>query len=84
MGSARVKTQVYFLVISLIASLLGVAVVWLGHGGPPANAPSAVTPIQKLKALEKAAPQSPEMRRFLQRELAAQQANQNAADALPQ
>ena len=81
MGSAKAKTLFYTLVVSVVISLLGTAVVRFSSSGPAA-APDATTPDQKLEALENAAAQSPDMHRFLQRERAAQKANQDAAEDL--
>ena len=77
------KTLFYTLVVSVIMSLLGTAVVRFCSNGPATSPRDAATPDQKLEALEKATAQSSDMHKFLQRERAAQKANQDAADDLP-
>jgi hypothetical protein len=77
------KTLFYTLVVSVIMSLLGTAVLRFGSNGPSATPRDTATPDQKLEALEKATAQSPEMHKFLRRERAAQKANQDAAEDLP-
>lgn len=83
MGSIKVKTQIYLLVFSLIVSIMGMAIMKWSRGGPT-DAPKELTSAQKLRALEKLAPNSPEMSRFLQREKDEQEANQEASPSLPQ
>ena len=76
------KTLFYTLVVSVIMSLLGTAALRFSSNGPSATPPNATTPDQKLEALEKATAQSSDMHKFLQRERAAQKANQDAAEDL--
>ncbi len=83
MGLTSLKTQFYLLVVSLIVSLIGIAVVKLSQGTPSANQGHRMTTVQTLGALEKVSSDSPEMSRFLKREKAAEEANQEAADSLP-
>lgn len=78
----KIKTQIYFIIVSLIISLLCVAIVKQDNSSA-GNKNSTANPVQQLKSLEKAAPQSPEMKRFIQHEESAQQANQDAANSLP-
>lgn len=68
------------LIVTAIVSLLGMAVIRSSQSGPPAK---PMTASQKLSALEKVEPDSPEMAKFLQREKAAQEANEQAARDLP-
>ena len=82
MESARLKTRIYLLVFSLVVSVVGTVVMWLSHSGPAANAPKAMTDAQRLTALEKVAPQSPAMSRFLQNEQATQNANREVTGDL--
>lgn len=82
MGSARMKTQIYMLIVSLIVSLLSLAIVKIDRSKPVVRETGMVSSVQRLKALEKAAPQSPEMSRFLKHEEAAEEANQQAAEGL--
>lgn len=81
MGSMKTKMLIYSLLLSLIASLVTISIVRFSGSGTPAN--QNMTPSQKLEALEKAAPQSPEMRAFIEHERAAQKVNEDAANALP-
>ena len=83
MGSSRLKTQIYLLIISAIVSLIGMAVVKLGRNEPAASQAKPMTAVQKLDALEKIAPQSSAMSKFIGNEKAAQQANDEAAKDLP-
>jgi len=76
MDSAKTKTKVYLLILSLIMSLMGIAVM----RSNPSHGQKAVTPTQQLEGLEKAAPKSPEMDKFLRREKANREANQEAED----
>jgi len=83
MQSAKLKTRVYLLVFSLVVSVVAMAVMWLSHGGPAANAPKVMTEAERLTALEKAAPRSPAMSRFLQNERATRDANKEVTGDLP-
>lgn len=80
MGSSRSKPFFYTMVVSVVLSLLGTAVMKFSSGGPVVR-PDATTTDQTLKSLEKVA--SPDMQRLLQRERAAQKANRDAAEDLP-
>ncbi len=77
MESKRSRAFIYCLVISVISSLVCMAVIRLGTSTPDDPA-RALTPAQKLEALEKAAPKSPEMQNFLRRENASQRATDEA------
>jgi hypothetical protein len=77
MGSAKLKTQIYLLVFCLVMSLVMIAVMRFSQG---ANTPEPATAADRLRALERSAPGSPDMSRFLQREKAAREANQEATD----
>ena len=83
MGAWKRKTQVYMLIVSLIVSLLGMTIMRSSRIEPTAHDPKAMTAAQKLEALEKIRPQSPEMSKFLKRAKASQDANQKAADEMP-
>ena len=83
MGAWKRKTQVYLLIVSLIVSLLGMGVMRWSRLEPTAQDPKAMTAAQKLDALGKTEGQSPEMSKFLKHAKASQDANQEAADALP-
>lgn len=79
MVPARVRTQIYIVVVSLIVSLLGMAIMRSKPGG---QSPKAMTASQSLAALEKTVPPSSDTARFLQREKAAQDANDEAGKEL--
>lgn len=82
MDSVKTKTKVYMMVISLIMSLLlGIAMMRSTQSGPT-HGHKALTPTQEMEALEKAAPKSPEMARFLKHEKAAREADQEATGDL--
>ena len=70
MFTMKAKTMFYLMVVSVIITLMGMAV--MRFSGPAARGSNAVTTDQKLKALEKTTADSPEMHKFLQRERAAQ------------
>lgn len=76
MGSMKFKTQIYLVILSLVLTLIGMAVMRSCRDAPGAK---AMTVEQELKALEKSAPRSPEMRRFLEQEKAQREASQEAA-----
>jgi len=80
MGAWKRKTQIYLLIVSLIVSLLGMAVMRSSRVEPTSN---AMTAAQKLDALGKTGGQSPEMSRFMKHAKASQDANQEAADEMP-
>lgn len=82
-GLFKLKTQVYLLIVSLIISLLGMAIMRSSNSGPTAHDPKAMSTAQKLDALEKTEGQSPEMSKFLKHAKASQDANQEAADEMP-
>lgn len=82
MGLMKLKTQIYLLIVSLIVSLMGVAVMRFCRVEPAAD-PKTMTSAQKLDALEKTDGQSPEMARFMKHTKESQDANQEAADAMP-
>jgi len=79
-GSMKFKTQIYILILGLVLTLIGMAVMRSCQDAPGAK---AMTVEQELKALEKSAPQSPEMRKFLEQEKAQREANQEAAGDSP-
>jgi hypothetical protein len=80
MGEWKRKTQIYMLVVSLIMSLLGLAVM---RSGRVEKDTGSMTTSQKLDALQKTEGQSPEMSRFLNHAKASQDANDEAAGAMP-
>jgi hypothetical protein len=82
MRSAKLKTQVYLLVFSLVVSLVGMAVMKLSRSGPESRASKATTGAEALRGLEKVAPQSPAMAGFLQHEKARQETNQEVTGDL--
>ena len=75
MDSVKTKTKVYLLILSLVMSLMGIAIMRSNKGGD-----KAVDKTQSITALENAAPKSPEMDKFIQREKADREANQEAGD----
>ena len=85
MGSAKVKTQIYLVIISLIVSIMGVAYLKLEQSRPSVGAHRSVNTVKTLNSLEKMSSQSqsPEMSKFLRREKAAEESDQEASDALP-
>jgi len=83
MGSMKSKTQVYLLILGLVLTLIGMAVMRSYRDAPGTDAARAMDASQKLESLEKSAPQSPEMRKFLEQEKAQREANQEAAGDSP-
>ncbi|MDO8682772.1 MAG: hypothetical protein Q7N50_04750 [Armatimonadota bacterium] len=69
------KTQIYLIVFSLIISGVVTAAMWLSLGGTETDSQKAMTQAQRLKVLEKVAPQSPAMSGFLQNEKAKREAD---------
>ena len=81
MDSIKAKMLVYSLVISLMTTLICMGVQ--KFSGNSSNQLDNLTSSQKLEKLEKVCPVSSDMRKFLDNEKAAQQANEDAADDLP-
>lgn len=79
MESVKAKTKIYLLAITIIMSIIEIAFLGVGRSKPVAKASSSMTAVQKLDALEKVAPESSDMAKFLKNEKAAQEANQEAA-----
>ncbi len=78
MDSLKNKTKIYLIVFSLAMSL--VALVFLKSTmDAPATKPS-MTPEQQLAALQRSAPKSPGMDRFMKRELDKQSDERQAAE----
>ena len=75
MNDTMSKTKIYLLIISLIVSLMTMAVMKLNSGS--ATVKSRTSPSRTLGALEKSA-ESPEMKRFLQREKNSESADEDA------
>ena len=63
------KLHIYLVVVSFVVCLLGIAVVKLSVGGQPPDS-SPATNARRLTVLERLAPKSPEMCRFLDNEKA--------------
>jgi hypothetical protein len=83
MDSVKTKTKVYMMIVSLIVSLLlGIGMLRSTQTGPT-NGHKAMTATQEMESLEKTAPKSPEMCRFLKHEKAEREADQEAAGDLP-
>jgi hypothetical protein len=83
MGSSRLKTQIYLLIVSAIVSLIGMAVVKSNQSTPAVSRAKPTTAVQQLDALGKIAPRSSQMSKFIRNERAAQEANDEAAKELP-
>jgi hypothetical protein len=82
MDSVKTKTKIYMIVISLITSLLlGIGMLRSTQSGPTSGH-KAMTATQEIEGLEKSAPKSPEMARFLKHEKAVRDADQEATGDL--
>jgi len=79
MDSIKAKMLVYSLVISLMTTLICMAVQRFSGDSPSKS--DNLTSSQKLEKLEKVCPESSDMQKFLNHEKAAQKANEDAADA---
>jgi hypothetical protein len=75
MDAVKNKTKIYLLIISLIMSLMSVAFMRFGQGGVSTRKPANSS--QMLGGLEQSA-SSPQMKKFLQREKANEDANDDA------
>jgi|GEM_PF-2225617 len=82
MESVKTKTQIYLLIFSLVASIVGIAIIKLDQS-KPANPGKQISTSQKLDALEKGVPQSSGMAKFLRNEKDAQDAEDEAARDMP-
>lgn len=79
--SAKTRTKIYLIVLSVVMSIVMAACLKSSMDAPAAK--SNLTPDQQLAALERSAPKSPEMAKFLQHERDKREGEQQAGEDFP-
>ncbi len=74
------KTKIYMIILSLVMTLVGMTIMKFSQSASVVGANKSMAAYQRIEALEKSAPNSPEMSKFLQHETAEREAKQEALD----